>query len=242
MDAKPNRPSTRNAETLVGVTTCPEWEEVSAALDGEISTVASHAALQHAARCPTCRTALDTVVAPLAKVATAAMPPRFDTELATASERRWLTGRWTRWLLLAAAVVIVAEAVPTYIQGDGLDSQTHAARHLAAWQIGFGVGLLVASWVSRMSHAMLALASTFAILSAAATTINLLAGHSGPLAETVHLIELIGVFLLWRITPPHLRAWRQVRSSSKLDRNQPEPTTSTLSLVRPTSPDPTANK
>lgn len=192
--------------------TCPQWEQVSAALDGELPADASHTALRHAARCPNCRTALDTVVAPTPNIAVTTPMPSFVSDNVTAQERRWLTGRWTRWLLLTAAVVIVAEAVPVYIRGDGLDAQTHAARHLAAWQIGFGVGLFVAAWVSRMSHAMLALASSFAVLSATATVINLAYGHSGPLAETVHLIELIAVFLLWRITPPHLRAWRRTRT------------------------------
>jgi hypothetical protein len=147
-------------------------------------------------------------------------------------------------LLLAAAVVIVAEAVPVYIRGDGLDAQTHAARHMASWQIGFGVGLFVAAWVSRMSHAMLALASSFAILSAVATGINLVNGHSGPLAETVHLIELIGVFLLWRITPPHLRAWRnqRKRNSAAFASADTAPAKVGLSLVESKTPKPSSDQ
>jgi predicted anti-sigma-YlaC factor YlaD len=222
--------------------TCPEWEDVSAALDGELPADASHAALRHAARCPICRTALDTVIEPAPDVASTAQVPSFGSDMVTAPERRWLTGRWTRLLLLFAAVVIVAEAVPVYIRGDGLDAQTHAARHLAAWQIGFGVGLFVAAWVSRMSQAMLALASSFAILSAVATIINLAAGHSGPLAETVHLIELIAVFLLWRITPPHLRAWRPGRSRNGATRTRTDSAPSPLSLVETKTPDPSSEQ
>jgi len=219
--------------------TCPQWEDVSAALDGELPADAAHAALQHAAKCSICRTALDTAVAPAPNVALTTSMPSFTSDMVTAPERRWLSGRWTRLLLLAAAIIIVAEAVPVYIRGHGLDAQTHSARHLAAWQIGFGVGLFVAAWVSRMSHAMLALASSFAILSALATVINLVAGHNGPLAETVHLIELIAVFLLWRITPPHLRAWRPGRSRSSLARTHTDTDTepSGLSLVEWKTPD-----
>jgi predicted anti-sigma-YlaC factor YlaD len=224
------------------VTTCPQWEEVSAALDGELPADASHTALRHAARCSICRTALDTVVAPAPNVAPTTSMPLFASDNVTAQERRWLTGRWTRWLLLLAAVVIVAEAVPVYIRGDGLDAQTHSARHLAAWQIGFGVGLFVAAWVSRLSHAMLALASSFAVLSATATVINLAAGHNGPLAETVHLIELIAVFLLWRITPPHLRAWRPGRPPSVPARTPTDPAQSVLRLVEMNQPDPTSDQ
>ena len=129
----------------------------------------------------------------------------------TASERRWLGSRWPRRLLLVAAIIIVLEAVPAYIRGRGLGAETHAARHLAAWQIGFGVGLLVAAWVSRLTYAMLALAATFALLTVTATVIDIIRGHSGPWSESVHLVELVGVYLLWRMTPPHLLPWRRQR-------------------------------
>ncbi len=238
MPSESSRPATRHGETLPGVVTCPEWEDVSAALDGELPADATRLALRHAARCSICRTALDTVVSPAPNITSASVMPSFDLDSTNASERRWLTGRWTRWLLLAAAVVIVAEAVPVYIRGDGLNAQTHSARHMASWQIGFGVGLFVAAWVSRMSHAMLALATSFALLGAVATIINLAAGHSGPLAETVHLIEFLGVFLLWRITPPHLRAWRPGRSRNSPDRTRTDNAPGPLSLVETNTPDP----
>ena len=71
--------------------------------------------------------------------------------------------------------------------------------------------------MSRMSHAMLALAATFAALTLVATTIDVIGGHRGPWAESVHLVELIGVFLLWRLTPPHLLPWRQTSTSESSD-------------------------
>jgi hypothetical protein len=151
----------------------------------------------------------------------------------TARERRWLTGSWSRRLLVVAALVIVAEAIPSYIRGEGLTSQTHATRHLASWQIGFGVGLFVAAWFSRMSHAMLALAATFAILTTTATALDVVSGHRGPLTEWVHLVEVIGVFLLWRLTPSHLVPW--AARSDDTTRRSDDTGTSHLALVDPTS-------
>jgi hypothetical protein len=126
-------------------------------------------------------------------------------------------------------VFIVIEAIPAYIRGDGPSAETHAARHLAAWQIGFGVGLVVAAWVSRMSHAMLAFAATFAALTVVATGIDVIGGHTGPLAEPVHLVELIGIFLLWRLTPPHLLPWH--RTSRATSSHVTPPTRVELRLV-----------
>ena len=193
---------------------CAWWEQVSAGADGELSDPKRAAADAHVATCPSCSTALRATAAlRTAPHAAAAQESSgasvFDPQRLSSGERRWLGGRWARRLLIVAAIIIVIEALPAYIRGEGLSAESHAARHLAAWQIGFGVGLFVAAWVSRMSHAMLALAATFAALTVGATAIDVISGHRGPWAESVHLVELVGVFLLWRLTPPHLLPWHR---------------------------------
>ena len=214
---------------LVDVKDCAWWEQVSAAIDGEVTEPERVAAMAHAGRCARCTHAI---------AAASALPARgplpagvLDDTLLTSRERRWLNGRWTRRLLLVAAIVIVLEAAPTYIRGSGLGAEAHAARHLATWQIGFGIGLLVAAWVSRLTYAMLALAATFALLTITATVIDVIRGHSGPWRESVHLVELVGVYLLWRITPPHLMPWRTTPTSSR------HPTRRSMRLVSQQPPD-----
>jgi hypothetical protein len=133
---------------------------------------------------------------------------------------------------MVAAIVIVVESVPVYIRGDGLTSESHAARHLASWQIGFGVGLFVAAWMSRMSHAMLVFAATFAALTITAKAIDVIGGHSGPWVDSVHLVELVAVFLLWRLTPAHMLplARRRTPPPASNERQTAQPP---LRLVRP---------
>ena len=146
-------------------------------------------------------------------------------------------GRWTRRLLLVVSLVIVLEAIPSYVRGDGIGSEAHAARHLAAWQIGFGVGLFVAALMSRLTHAMLALAFTFAALTVTATTIDVITGHSGPLKESVHLVELVAVLLLWRLTPPHLLPWKNKSRATAADRTAPTDRSTQLHVVEPPDAD-----
>jgi predicted anti-sigma-YlaC factor YlaD len=200
------------------MSSCPWWEQVSAGADGELAEPERSAADAHASRCPSCTASLGAAGllrrSPEPMAVSARPVPGLDTEGLTSSERRWLSGRWARRLLLVAAIVIVIEALPSYFQSEASSAEAHAARHLAAWQIGFGVGLFVAAWVSRMSHAMLALAATFATLTVVATAIDVVSGHSGPLAEPVHLVELIAVFLLWWLTPPHLLPWHHAASGT----------------------------
>lgn len=205
---------------------CPWWEQVSAGADGELPEAEGSAAAEHAATCPDCSASLRTLRAlrPSPRAATdmdSSGASVLDLQRLNDRERRWLGGRWARRLLIVAAIVIVVDAVPTYISGEGVSAESHAARHLASWQIGFGVGLFVAAWVSRMSQAMLAFAAAFASLTVIAKAIDVIGGHRGPWADSVHLVELIGVFLLWRLTPPHLLPWH--RSSTVDDATTPEP-------------------
>mgnify|MGYP001819067620 FL=1 len=219
---------------MVAVNDCPWWEQVSASADGELPEAERAAADTHAATCADCSASLRALGAlrPSPRAATSAESSGasiLDQRRLSDRERRWLGGRWARRLLVVAAVVIVVDAIPTYISGEGVSAESHAARHLAAWQIGFGVGLFVAAWVSRMSHAMLALAATFASLTVVAKAIDVIGGHRGPWADSVHLIELVGVFLLWRLTPPHLLPWHR-SSPDVADASAPEP--HELRLVR----------
>lgn len=217
---------------------CPWWELVSAAADDELAERDRATAEAHASVCAACTASLDATASlrrPRRPVLSTAPTSARGTEVlagrSTTREQRWLTGRWARRLLALTAILIVLGAVPAYVRGQGLSVDSHAARHLAAWHIGFGTGLFVAAWVSRMSHAMLALAATFATLTVVATVIDIAAGHSGPLAEPVHLVELVAVFLLWRLTPPHLLPWHRTASSTTVASG--DATSPTLTLVQP---------
>jgi hypothetical protein len=221
---------------LDGVTVCAWWELVSAAADGELDEADQSAAMEHARRCQTCSAIVamrPTISGP--QVA-AAVPAPLDEAALTRRERRWLGGQWTGALLMVAAIVIVVDGVPTYVSGQGLTAEAHAARHLASWQIGFGVGLFVAAWMSRMSHAMLAFAATFAALTIVAKVIDVVGGHRGPWADSVHLVELVAVFLLWRLAPTHLLPLRRRTGNPS---NEPPPSRQpALRLVRPEPDEP----
>ena len=202
MDGEDRRRPATEADTP-----CPWWERTSAAVDGELGDDEAELVMAHAGRCERCGVlaGLDGAV----PVTIGLDGPPLATEMLTSRERRWLDGGWTRRLLLVAALVILVEAVPSYLSGHGNGAEAHAARHLASWQIGFGVGLFVAAWVSRLSSAILALAVTFATLIVGATVIEAATAHRGPWADWVHVVELVAVFLLWRLAPAHVLQWRR---------------------------------
>ena len=205
----------------VDMNKCVWWEQVSAAIDGELSDAQRGAALTHATGCFRCSQTMKVAAALPAHRPSSANTP--DGTTLTASERRWLSGRWARRFLLLAAIAIIIEAVPDYIREHGIGTEPHAARYVATWQISFGVGLLLAAWVSRLTHAMLALAATYGVLTFIASAVDVVGGHGEWWREAVHVIELIGVFLLWRITPSHLLPWRPSSRRSGSHRRTPGP-------------------
>jgi hypothetical protein len=184
--------------------TCDWWEDVSASLDNEPPTRSRSDLDSHLASCAECDRMVKTATLPVTPVEAA--PPPLPADRLDAAEDHWLRGVWSRRALMVVAIVFVAEGVPAFL--GGTDAEAHTARHLATWQIGFGVGLLVAGWMSRLSQAMLALAFTVTGLTVVTAIIDVVTGHQGPLGELVHLVEVVAVFLLWRTTPPHLRPWR----------------------------------
>lgn len=199
-------------------TPCPEWENVSAAIDGELSQPDQADAFAHARSCSSCRQLLsmDAQAGLLARpVAFGPATWPLDEDSLTGAERRWLGDRWRRWLLTVVAVAIVLLALPGYV--DHGTTGDHVSRHLATWQIAFGVGLAIAAAFTRFSYALLAMSASFTVLTVISKTIDLFAGHDGAWADPVHLVELIGAGMLWFVIPPHLKPRRPTLRRTRRD-------------------------
>ena len=193
---------------------CPSWPEVSASLDGEVDELTARRAAAHVESCPQCGALTADVLVMLGSPRSSGdgVPTAFAP--LSAAELRWFHGRSARGLLALVGIVIVAIAIPEFLTaGNAVDA--HAVRHLATWQAGFGIGLVVAATISRLAQALLALAISVAVLTVVATIIDVVAGHRGPLAEAPHLVELVGIGLLWWLAPPH------IRRTGRLARSEP---------------------
>lgn len=198
-------------QTYEGMTCEQWWERVSAADDGEADTQEQGAVADHLVTCADCRSMRhsSTIVRLPALAPLGSLSEGLAVEASTPTERRWLRARSSRLSLLVVGSLIVGVALPKYFQGDTQAVAGHVGRHLATWQLGFGVGLIVAALLSRFSHALLALATAVAASTVVTAVVDVALGHRAPLAELVHLVELVGVGLLWWVTPPHLRPRRR---------------------------------
>ncbi len=184
---------------------CEAWQEaISAYVDGEDPGVALPAIEHHLAACSSCRM-FSEVVVDLNRLVR--MAPAEQIADRTAEIVRMLTAQrpptWRRWLLLGArtglvvvALVQLAVAVSVLVFGEG-HVPVHIARELGAFDLALAVGLLVAAWQPRRAFGLLPMAVALAAALWTGSAWDLLSGHTTTGAESVHVLPLVGLLLLW---------------------------------------------
>ncbi len=194
---------------------CEPWREaISARADGESTGIEPRLLEAHLSRCADCRAfeaAVDT-----SRVVTfgpAAPPPDFAkrvTKLAAMADR---ASRWSiaRVVLAVVAMEIIALSVPSLIFGDDQGAADHSARHLAAFTVAYGAGLLVVVVRPARARAMLMVSLVLAGALVITAAIDLLNGDIPLLGEAQHIPELISVVLIWLMTVPSPRPFAHLR-------------------------------
>jgi predicted anti-sigma-YlaC factor YlaD len=175
---------------------------ISAAVDDELTASEQRLLDDHLAGCPLClgyaervsalaRSMRLRVVEPLpdlsARVLDRARPPRLG------------RGGWLRPALVWVALLIAAQSLQPLVLGDAAGATTHIARHLGAFGLALSFGMAYAAWRPHRAFGML----PFAVALVATTLLSALFDMTDqvrtPLAEAVHLTELVGLVLLWMI-------------------------------------------
>jgi predicted anti-sigma-YlaC factor YlaD len=181
--------------------TCERWREaISARLDGETLGVDERLLDAHLERCPSCRrfAALPplTVVPPPAATVPPDLPRRV-TRLATLADRA-ATWSIVRALLAVVAIEIIVVSVPALL-GDEQQTSTHAARHLGAFAVAYGVGLLVVVARPARARTVLPVAAVLAGALVIGSIVDLTRRRIPLVDEAAHLPEVISVALVWMI-------------------------------------------
>jgi predicted anti-sigma-YlaC factor YlaD len=184
-------------------------------VDGEEPGVDLRLVAAHLTRCAACREfesfaasdrrhALVHEVAPMPDLA-----PRV-TKWAAMLDR---ASRWSlvRALLAVVAFEIIAFSLPALILGDESNTSAHAARHLGAFTVAYGVGLLVVVVRPARARAVLPVAAVLAGALVITAIIDLLDGQVPLLGETQHLPEVLSVALVWLLAVPSPRRSGQRR-------------------------------
>ena len=177
-------------------------ETLSADLDGEAELAEVAAATAHAARCMPCRSLRREILQLDATLRGDPPPPApdFAPAIVDATRRSTRIRRSTaRVALFIVGLLLLADVIPQIL---ATSADAHMEHHLAVWGLTFSVALLTIALRPSLSRAVRPLATLFAASMLVIAVIDIARGETPMLAETHHLLEVVGVALVWVLSLP----------------------------------------
>lgn len=107
--------------------------------------------------------------------------------------------RWVRVALVAVALVQGAIAIPTLLHG-GAGTTAHQARHLGVFSLALAGGFLYTALRPRRVGALLPFAALLGVGLAVTGVLDAAAGRTPIAGEAAHLLEIVGLALMWILT------------------------------------------
>jgi predicted anti-sigma-YlaC factor YlaD len=188
---------------------CPEVRDaLSARLDGEALPpgVDDPTVDAHVAACGACAAFASGVAAQhrALRVRPAEPVPDLTTSIlaATAPLRPQPVREWARYALLAVAATQLVLAVPALLFGEDPGASIHVARELGSFDVAIAVGLLWAAWQPRRAAGLLPLAAALAGAMILTGLLDVLGDDAPVLGEAHHVLDLLGLGLLWALAHP----------------------------------------
>jgi predicted anti-sigma-YlaC factor YlaD len=189
---------------------CERWREaISADVDGEDPGLEPRLLEAHLVTCPACRdfraacerarrTSLVRPAEPIPDLS------RHVSKTAAVLDR---ASRWSivRVLLATVGLQIVLFSIPALVLGQESGTTAHSARHLGAFTVAYGVGLLVAALRPARARTILPVALVVAAAQLLTGIFDLVNGEIPLTGEILHVPEVISVVLVWMLAVPSPR-------------------------------------
>lgn len=188
-------------------------EAISSRLDGELPPLDDVALDAHLASCSSCndharalaglhrslRVRAAEPVPDLTHQIMAATAERLPTPGAAATPKAGVGVEWARYGLFTVAMTQLILALPLLVIEQHSGSAQHHTRELGAFGVALAVGMLVAAWQPERARGLLPMAGALAAGLLATAIADGFAGNSPIIGEAPHLLDLVGVVLLWRL-------------------------------------------
>jgi predicted anti-sigma-YlaC factor YlaD len=189
---------------------CERWREaISAIVDGEDPGIDARLVAAHLDRCPECCGFQAIVEEQRRSSRIGAARPGDDvarrvTSVVAVADRA-SRSRTVRVLLGVVAVEIIVFSLPALVAGHRDGSTVHDGRHLAAFTMAYGVGLLVVVARPARARTMLPVAAVLAGALLITAIVDLADGAVPLVGEAQHLADVVSVALIWLLTAPTTR-------------------------------------
>jgi predicted anti-sigma-YlaC factor YlaD len=183
-------------------------EALSARLDDELPQMEAAALDAHLASCQSCQGYAQALgdLHRAWRVRAAEAVPDLTTAVLAATADRLPDPRprpaieWIRYGVLAVGLTQLLLALPLMLMGPEDDTPLHSGRELGAFGVALSVGMLVVAWQPQRANGLLPVALALSAGMLITAIADIASGHSPALGEVHHVLELVGVVLLWRLT------------------------------------------
>jgi predicted anti-sigma-YlaC factor YlaD len=176
------------------------FELISAELDGELPDHESSRLHAHLNGCAPC-TLLTTKLARqhrLFRVQPAERIPDIAARVvAVAHPPRVGRRGWIRQSLATLGIFELVVSIPALVFGNDSDAPVHVARHVGSLGAALGFALLYAAWKPTRAYGLLPFVSALAVFMTASSVLDVFFGQASFWMETTHLVELVGMLLVW---------------------------------------------
>lgn len=182
-------------------TTCSEVHVlISADLDGELSPSESSTLSRHLNDCVRCRDLQVSLAAQhrLVRVGSIdAIPDLAPRVLAIAHPPRLGRRGWVRQALAVIGLTELVIALPALILGEDGGAPIHIARHVGSLGAALGFALLYVAWKPTRAYGLLPFVASLAAFMLVGSAFDLFFDHASFATESTHLVEFVGMFLVW---------------------------------------------
>lgn len=181
--------------------TCrPFHELISAHIDNEATDDEVVRLTEHLSRCNACASLADSlgVQHRLLRVhSVEAIPDIAARVVAVAHPPRIGRRGWVRQLLAIIGLTELVIALPALVLGDDAGAPTHVARHVGSLGAALGFALLYAAWKPTRAYGLLPFVAALAAFMSISSVFDLVFNRATLGAESTHLVEFVGMFLVW---------------------------------------------
>jgi predicted anti-sigma-YlaC factor YlaD len=192
---------------------CSRWRDaLSAMADGESAEIDERLVAAHVARCSGCRSYKEMIDSSprIDRIGEAAAMPDLSKSISKLNAAADRAAHWSilRIVLAVVAVQVIVFAIPALVLGKEQNIAAHSARHLGAFEVSYGVALLVVVVRPARARSILPVALVLAGAQVITAVVDLATGRIPLVGEARHLPQIISVFLIWLLAVPSKRRSR----------------------------------
>jgi predicted anti-sigma-YlaC factor YlaD len=169
-------------------------ELVSAQIDGDADQSGELDA--HLEGCAECRAWKENAHGMARRMIRPAAQPGPNTGFIPVEPRGFAGYRIIRLVLAWIGILLIGWNVPDLFAGGVDVTLIHLTRHQSSFSMALGATFLFVAWRPDRAYGMVPVAAVFAIALAGAT-IDLVNGASSLERESIHLVEILGLVLVW---------------------------------------------